>query len=269
MTSNAIRGMRRKKSSLSEVKIAVLGAPGVGKSEQRYRNEILVDNEPILFEILDPCNKNSDALPSNETIAWADGFLLVYSITDRQSFNWAKRCRLYICDKKLSRDRGGGLAGGGGGGSCGVSGGVHSPGSGDKESGCVMFTNNNSNNNNNSHQSCLTPPAGLVPPSGDISPTIGPPCPIVLVANKADMVHLRQVSTEEGEILAKDLECYFNEVAASEQVLQVANAFHELCREVQLCRKRNKTSLLDRVLGSTKASKMYVRGKSDSALPKD
>lgn len=32
MTSNAIRGIRRKKSSLSEVKIAVLGAPGVGKS---------------------------------------------------------------------------------------------------------------------------------------------------------------------------------------------------------------------------------------------
>lgn len=32
MTSNAIRGIRRKKSSLSEVKIAVLGGPGVGKS---------------------------------------------------------------------------------------------------------------------------------------------------------------------------------------------------------------------------------------------
>lgn len=32
MTSNAIRGIRRKKSSLSEVKVAVVGAPGVGKS---------------------------------------------------------------------------------------------------------------------------------------------------------------------------------------------------------------------------------------------
>lgn len=32
MTSNAIRGIRRKKSSLSEVKVAVIGAPGVGKS---------------------------------------------------------------------------------------------------------------------------------------------------------------------------------------------------------------------------------------------
>lgn len=34
MTSNAIRGIRRKKSSLSEVKVAVLGAPAVGKSGQ-------------------------------------------------------------------------------------------------------------------------------------------------------------------------------------------------------------------------------------------
>ncbi len=33
MSSSAgIRGIRRKKSSLSEVKIAIIGAPGVGKS---------------------------------------------------------------------------------------------------------------------------------------------------------------------------------------------------------------------------------------------
>ncbi|XP_064110249.1 ras-related and estrogen-regulated growth inhibitor [Macrobrachium rosenbergii] len=242
MTTNAIRGIRRKKSSLSEVKIAVLGAPGVGKSalivrfltkryigeydhqaEQRYRNEILVDNEPVLFEILDTCNKNTEALPSQETISWADGFLLVYSITDRQSFNWVKRVRLHISERK------------GRSGLCGTT--------------------------------TLTPmppvPAGV---GGDVSPTLGPP--MVLLGNKADMVHLRQVSSEEGEILAKDLECYFSEVAASEQVLQVANAFHEVFKEVQNVRKRNKTSLLDRVLGN-KATKIYVRGKSDSALPKE
>ncbi|XP_045113854.1 ras-related and estrogen-regulated growth inhibitor-like isoform X1 [Portunus trituberculatus] len=247
MTSNAIRGIRRKKSSLSEVKIAVLGAPGVGKSalivrfltkryigeydhqaEQRYRNEILVDGEPVLFEILDTCNKTMEALPSQETINWADGFLLVYSITDRQSFNWVKRVRLHICERKAG-GRGSGL----------------------------------------SSAATLTPTPPL-PPSGgmggDISPTLGPP--MVLLANKADMVHLRQVSTEEGEILAKDLECFFCEVAASEHVMQVANAFHEVFKEVQNMRKRNKTSLLDRVLGS-KATRIYVRGKSDSALPKD
>ena len=72
-----------------------------------------------------------------------------------------------------------------------------------------------------------------------------------------------------GEILAKDLECSFSEVAASDQVTQVAAAFQDLCKEVQVCRKRCKTSLLDRVLGSNKTGRSYVRGKSDSALPKD
>lgn len=36
MTSNAIRGIRRKKSSLCEVKVAVIGAPGVGKSGEFF-----------------------------------------------------------------------------------------------------------------------------------------------------------------------------------------------------------------------------------------
>ncbi|CAL4110672.1 unnamed protein product, partial [Meganyctiphanes norvegica] len=189
--------------------------------EQRYRNELLVDTEPVLFEILDTCYKNCEALPSSDTIAWADGFLLVYSITDRQSFNWVKRVRLHICEKKAQH-----------GFRSSMMGGSSSP----------------------------------TPTSGDVSPQLGPPC--VLLGNKADMVHLRQVSTEEGEILAKDLECYFSEVAASEQVTQIAQAFHEIFREVQNSRKRNKTSLLDRMLGS-KATRIYVRGKSDSALPKD
>jgi len=38
MSSNPIRGIRRKKSSLTEVKIAVLGAPGVGKSGESVRS---------------------------------------------------------------------------------------------------------------------------------------------------------------------------------------------------------------------------------------
>lgn len=94
-----------------------------------------------------------DALPSSEVIAWADGFLLVYSITDRQSFNWVKRVRLHIAERK-----GRGL----------------------------------------NAATTLTPtpqlPSGV---GGDVSPTnMGPP--VVLLGNKADMVHLRQVSTEEG-----------------------------------------------------------------------
>ncbi|XP_051170344.1 ras-related and estrogen-regulated growth inhibitor isoform X1 [Leptopilina boulardi] len=217
MTSNAIRGIRRKKSSLCEVKVAVIGAPGVGKSaltvrfltrryigeydhqsENRYKHEVLVDGEPILFEILDTCPKQSEEeLPTIDTLQWADGLLLVYSITDRGSFNFVRKAKeaLAVADPEATM-------------------------------------------------------------------------PLALVGNKADMVHLRQVSAEEGEILAKDFECCFSEVTAAEQVVQVAESFHELCREVLAARRRNKQSLLDRMLGS-KATKTYSRGKSDSSLPKD
>lgn len=125
-----------------------------------------------------------------DAIQWADGILLVYSITDRQSFNYIKRAKIEI--------------------------------------------------------------------QSDI--------PVWLVGNKVDMVHLRQVSADEGDILAKDFECKFNELSAAEHVIQVADAFHDLCREVLLARRKSKQSLLDRMLGGTRA---YSRGKSDSALPKD
>lgn len=50
-----------------------------------------------------------------------------------------------------------------------------------------------------------------------------------------------------GEGLAKDGEASFVEVAASEHVNQVAEAFYELCREVHAFRRRSKQSLLDRI----------------------
>lgn len=74
-----------------------------------------------------------------------------------------------------------------------------------------------------------------------------------------------------GEILAKDFDCSFSEVTAAEQVSQVATIFHDLCREILSIRRKNKQSLLDRVLGNktTTSARAYLRGKSDSALPKD
>jgi Ras-like protein family protein 11A len=68
--------------------------------------------------------QSEEDLPSGETLHWADGFLLVYAITDRRSFNFVRRVKQMLC--------------------------------------------------------CDTP--------------------LALVGNKGDMVHLRQVSTEEGKI---------------------------------------------------------------------
>ncbi|CAG2058924.1 unnamed protein product [Timema podura] len=93
-------------------------------AENRYKHEVLVDGEPVLFEISDSCPKTEEDLPSSETLNWADGLLLVYAITDRRSFNYVRRVKQMLC--------------------CDV--------------------------------------------------------PLALVGNKGDMVHLRQVSTEEGKI---------------------------------------------------------------------
>ncbi|KAJ3634540.1 hypothetical protein MTP99_007495 [Tenebrio molitor] len=155
--------MRRKKSSLSEVKVAVIGAPGVGKtalsvrfltkryigeydhqSESRYKHEVLVDNEPVLYEILDTCPKNEDDLPSTDIINWADGLLFVYSVTDKCSFTYLKRVGSLITDSDI---------------------------------------------------------------------------PVYIVANKNDMVHLREVSAEEGAMYARDLECGFSEAKKSKVIL--------------------------------------------------
>ena len=61
------------------------------QSETRYKNEVLVDGDPVLFEICDLCPRHNDDLPSMETLTWADGVVLVYSITERNSFNFIKQ----------------------------------------------------------------------------------------------------------------------------------------------------------------------------------
>ncbi|GBL80558.1 Ras-related and estrogen-regulated growth inhibitor [Araneus ventricosus] len=155
------------------------------QTENKYKNEVMVDNEPVLFEIIDTCPKQGDNdFPKEEILQWADGFLLVYSIIDKDSFTYLREVRQLIQNSRPA-----------------------SPGGTQGQS----------------------------------------PCPIVVVANKADLIHLRQVSSEDGEKLAKDNDAAFLEVAASEHVAQVAEAFHELCREVHSFRRRSKQSLLDRI----------------------
>ncbi|XP_037099599.1 ras-related and estrogen-regulated growth inhibitor-like [Syngnathus acus] len=70
-----------------------------GKSD--YRCCRLVDQEAVDLEILDPAFKN--CAPSLEaSIRWADGFLLLYSITHRQSFLEVSRLKRLIDQTKRS-----------------------------------------------------------------------------------------------------------------------------------------------------------------------
>lgn len=53
--------------------------------------------------------------------------------------------------------------------------------------------------------------------------------PVILLANKADLLHLRRVDSQQGPLLASTLGCSFYEVSASEDYSQVHQAFHRLC----------------------------------------
>ncbi|KAJ8032552.1 Ras-related and estrogen-regulated growth inhibitor [Holothuria leucospilota] len=92
----------RKMPGQGAVRIVVTGLNGVGKSaltvrfltkrfigeygseeQTKYRHHIKIDGEKILMEILDMGSKN---IFQEDTLQWADGIVLVYSITDRQGF---------------------------------------------------------------------------------------------------------------------------------------------------------------------------------------
>ncbi|XP_071980514.1 ras-like protein family member 11B [Engystomops pustulosus] len=56
--------------------------------------------------------------------------------------------------------------------------------------------------------------------------------PVVIVANKADLLHLKQVEPQHGLQLANMLGCTFYEVSVSENYIDVYNAFQVLCKEI-------------------------------------
>ncbi|GFR00318.1 ras-related and estrogen-regulated growth inhibitor [Trichonephila clavata] len=171
------------------------------QTDNRYKNEVMVDNEPVLFEIIDTCIKSHTEFLKDEVLTWADGFMLVYSIIDKSSFAYLREAKKHILSNR--------------------------------------------------------PPS----PGGAQGHV---PCPMVVVANKADLIHLRQVSSEDGEKLAKDHDAAFLEVAASEHVDQVADAFYELCREVHTYRRRSKQSLLDRLKYGAKNSRGEGKKKAEN-----
>ncbi|XP_028812381.1 ras-related and estrogen-regulated growth inhibitor-like [Denticeps clupeoides] len=106
------RGLRRTGSSSSprSVRIVILGQAAVGKTavavrfitkrfigeydptlETIYRHEMMMGGDVVNFEILDTAGQEENALLMEEKIRWGDGFLIVYSVTDRCSFDEVMR----------------------------------------------------------------------------------------------------------------------------------------------------------------------------------
>ena len=57
--------------------------------------------------------------------------------------------------------------------------------------------------------------------------------PMILVANKVDLVHLRQVSQEQGKLLANELKIPYIETSAKNPPINVDKAFHEVVRIIR------------------------------------
>ncbi|XP_047231230.1 ras-like protein family member 11B [Girardinichthys multiradiatus] len=165
------------------IKIAVVGGSGVGKTAlvvrfltkrfigdyernagNLYSREVQVDGDQVTIQVQDTpgaeMTDNGISLPDHVTcsIQWADAVVLVYSVTDRRSFE--------LIDQL--------------------------------------------------HQLVIRTGAISVPP-------------VILLANKADLLHMRRVDSEQGPVLAGTLGCSFYEVSASEDYNQVHGAFHRLC----------------------------------------
>ncbi|KAF8941646.1 protein ras-1 [Dissophora ornata] len=60
--------------------------------------------------------------------------------------------------------------------------------------------------------------------------------PTILVANKCDLEHERQVSTDEGQEMAKQLGARLIETSAT-QMINVGEPFYDLVREIRRFRK--------------------------------
>ncbi|XP_075704933.1 ras-related and estrogen-regulated growth inhibitor [Rhinoderma darwinii] len=164
----------------TEVKIAVFGRAGVGKSallvrfltkrfiweydptlESTYRHQTTIDDEAVSMELLDTAGQE-DPLQREGHVRWGEGFLIVYDITDRGSFEEVMSLKNLLDEVKKPKN--------------------------------VTF---------------------------------------ILVGNKSDLSHSRQVSAEEGEKLASELACAFYECSACTGEGNITEVFYEICREVR------------------------------------
>lgn len=174
---------------MREFKVVVLGSGGVGKSaltvqfvsgcfmekydptiEDFYRKEIEVDSSPCVLEILDTAGTEQFASMRDLYIKNGQGFVVVYSLTNSQTFQDIRTMKELITRVKGSER-----------------------------------------------------------------------VPILLVANKVDLEHQREVSKIEGGNLASSWGCPFIEASAKDTT-NVNEVFAEIVREMNISPEKEKKS---------------------------
>jgi len=105
----------------AQYKVVVLGDGGVGKTaltiqlclnhfienydptiEDSYRKHAVIDDEPCLIEILDTAGQEEYTALRDQWIREGDGFLIVYSITQRATFERVEKFKYQISRVKDS-----------------------------------------------------------------------------------------------------------------------------------------------------------------------
>lgn len=165
---------------MTEYKLVIVGGGGVGKSaltiqliqnhfideydptiEDSYRKQVTIDDETCLLDILDTAGQEEYSAMRDQYMRTGQGFLCVYAITSRSSFEEITSFHEQILRVK-DEDK----------------------------------------------------------------------VPMVVVGNKCDLADERQVSTSEGQELAKTFGCPFKEASAKTRV-NVEDSFFELVREIR------------------------------------
>ncbi|XP_044048316.1 RERG/RAS-like b isoform X2 [Siniperca chuatsi] len=111
---------------MNDIKLALLGSQGAGKSavlvrfltrrfigeyasnaNSLYHKRLSIDGRQLNLEVFDPCSQSSEArCILEEPVDWADGFVVVYNISDRTSFINAKNILRQIREARMDNCKG-------------------------------------------------------------------------------------------------------------------------------------------------------------------
>jgi GTPase KRas protein len=157
--------------------------------EDSYRKQVQIDGQSCMLEVLDTAGQEEYVSLRDQWIRDGEGFVLVYSISSRASFQRIKKFYSQIQRVKDSAQ-------------------AASP---------------------------TYPGSPSIP-----TPAAAPgPASVMLVGNKCDRVTEREVSTQEGAALARELGCEFVE-ASAKNCVNVEKAFYDVVR--QLRRQRHNSA---------------------------
>ncbi|KAJ8003588.1 hypothetical protein DPEC_G00149900 [Dallia pectoralis] len=167
--------------NLPTYKLVVVGDGGVGKSaltiqffqkifvpdydptiEDSYLKHTEIDGQWAILDVLDTAGQEEFSAMREQYMRTGDGFLIVFSVTDKASFEHVDRFHQLILRVK------------------------------DRES-----------------------------------------FPMVLVANKVDLLHLRKIGSDQGRDMAGKHDIAYIETSAKDPAMNVDKAFHELVRVIR------------------------------------